>query len=1330
MKQLYSILLFGCALFLFSSRLEAQNTCAAPHVIPTVPFTQNGLTTCGKVNDYENFCSEASYMDGEDYVFSYTPTTSGCVNIKLSGTSNYTGVFVFRGCPNAGGACVGKATASGGNPGLNQVPLTAGFTYYIIVDTWPTPKCTAFNISVLPCPAGSSCASPKTIASLPYTENGTTCGAGADYGAFETPYGSCAPSFNDGGEDIVYSYTATRNQCININVSGWKYPGDAAYIVSKACPTAANSGCIAVREGSGNTAPGAVNGIQVFAGTTIYITIDTDDFYAACDNFVLKIDTCATFIPQCSTSPPASDFCATATPICDFTGYCGSTSAAYSPDQPSNINNVFCGSIENNSWVKFVAGATTATFNVFFGNCRDGQGIQALVLEATNCANFVVKSNCYEPITASGNGVITANNLVVGNTYLIMVDGYAGDQCDYIIQAKSGVLLPVDAGPDVTICPGKSTTLTAQNGNNVYNWTPVNQTSKSITVSPATTTDYIVTSSSGNIGCPSPDSDTVRVTVVPTVVATLTSVTNANSCSGTCDGAATVSVSGGQNPYNTKWSHGPTTTSVTGLCPGTSYTATVTDNVGCQSTVNATMPPPVIADVNFTAPPCGTATVTLVPVASSGTGVFTYTGPGVLNITNTGGGNYTATTTTYGAYQVTWTVTDGPCSRSVTKTLQFRETPVAKFTNVAPVCGSKTTSLTTTATVGVGDFTYSGPGALTFTNVSPNEYTATVSAFGTYTVTWLVDNNGCTANASRTITFTDQPVSAITPPSAACNALNFTVTTTASIGTGAWTYTGPAGSVLTFATSGTTHTATASQYGTYTITWKVTNGACSATSSQTVTLDKQPTANAGPDQNICGLAATFAAVPSVGNGLWAQVSGPSASTITDVNSSTSSVSVAVYGTYVYRWSEVNGSCPAATDDITIVFSQNPAGNAGPDQTICGFNATLAATATIGTGNWSGSGIASTTNPGTAVTTATAGVKTFTWTVTSGSCPAVTDQVDVTFFKTPAPDAGADQSVCGLNVSLTGLPATSSGHWIAPAAATFGSVTNPKSSAVVASYGTYAFVWEESNGPCPLSRDTTLITFVETPAPNAGPDQKICGLSTTFAAVASPFTGSWSGAGSITDPGSRTSTVTAPGYGTYSYIWSEFNASPCPGKTDTVLLTFSQQPVANAGIDKNICGNSAPLTAIRSVSGSTGKWTGPAGSVFGNANLPSTSVVVPTYGTYTFTWTERNGTICPTSSDEVSITFVSPSNPNAGTDSSVCGAISKLKAIPSFGLGTWSYDGPGILSFSSVNDPEAIITSSAYGLYNLAWTEGASPCLANIDSVAVKFSEPPVLEAGT
>lgn len=120
--------------------------------ISTLPYSHNGQTTCGKVNDISStnvtgICGASQYYNGEDVSYSFTPTISGNVNITLTSTGSYTSLNVHEGCPTLGGICVGSAQSSTGNKSLT-VCVTAGITYYVIVDSWPSPDCNPYSISI------------------------------------------------------------------------------------------------------------------------------------------------------------------------------------------------------------------------------------------------------------------------------------------------------------------------------------------------------------------------------------------------------------------------------------------------------------------------------------------------------------------------------------------------------------------------------------------------------------------------------------------------------------------------------------------------------------------------------------------------------------------------------------------------------------------------------------------------------------------------------------------------------------------------------------------------------------------------------------------------------------------------------------------------------------------------------------------------------------------------------------------------------------------------------------------------------------------------------
>jgi hypothetical protein len=225
-------------------------------------------------------------------------------------------------------------------------------------------------------------------------------------------------------------------------------------------------------------------------------------------------------VPPCLSNPAAGDSPNTATPICNLNGYCGNTSSDYTIDAPGNVGALFCGIIDNNSWLSFVANDDMATLNIFVSNCVDGKGIQMEIYSTSDFITFTSHSNCWSPANQV-NGTITATGLTVGETYYLMIDGWSGDVCDYVIAAAtgSGVLL-ADAGPDIIIQSGENTQLTATGGT-TYVWAPPSGLSNpniaDPIAAPSATTTYTVSVTGGNPVCPSTAVSQVTVTVESTL---------------------------------------------------------------------------------------------------------------------------------------------------------------------------------------------------------------------------------------------------------------------------------------------------------------------------------------------------------------------------------------------------------------------------------------------------------------------------------------------------------------------------------------------------------------------------------------------------------------------------------------------------------------------------------------------------------------------------------------------------------------------------------------------------------------------------------------------
>jgi uncharacterized repeat protein (TIGR01451 family) len=121
--------------------LQGGDTCANATVINSLPYTDDG-TTVGYTNDYDEVCPYTG-STSPDVVYSFTPATDMAIDISLCvGTTNYdTKVYVYEGsCPGGGAVacnddeCTAPLYPSSFVSALTAVSLTAGQTYYIVVD--------------------------------------------------------------------------------------------------------------------------------------------------------------------------------------------------------------------------------------------------------------------------------------------------------------------------------------------------------------------------------------------------------------------------------------------------------------------------------------------------------------------------------------------------------------------------------------------------------------------------------------------------------------------------------------------------------------------------------------------------------------------------------------------------------------------------------------------------------------------------------------------------------------------------------------------------------------------------------------------------------------------------------------------------------------------------------------------------------------------------------------------------------------------------------------------------------------------------------------------
>ena len=171
-------------------------------------------------------------------------------------------------------------------------------------------------------------------------------------------------------------------------------------------------------------------------------------------------------------------------------------------------------------------------------------------------------------------GTITWNNGITDNVAFTPALGtttYTAtssdiNDCDFDAVITVNALPVVDAGVDISICPGIDTMLSGS-GASTYIWD--NGITDGVLFTPPNgVTTYTVTGTDAN-GCENTDMATITVGG-PTATAVITN----ESLPG--NGAINITVSGGSGTYTYVWSNGPTTEDITGLTAGT-YTVTIDD---------------------------------------------------------------------------------------------------------------------------------------------------------------------------------------------------------------------------------------------------------------------------------------------------------------------------------------------------------------------------------------------------------------------------------------------------------------------------------------------------------------------------------------------------------------------------------------------------------------------------------------------------------------------------------------------------------------------------------------------------------------------------------
>ncbi len=214
------------------------------------------------------------------------------------------------------------------------------------------------------------------------------------------------------------------------------------------------------------------------------------------------------------------------------------------------------------------AGATYAIYVEYNSNYTNGtstvtNGSLSLDMGVGLCSSF---------------GGVNQDRMFNGSIYYDRIDLSGTDVCNDSITPVDVTIyeFSVDLGSDSLFCPNTPFVLNAGTSGLVYLWSTGETTESISNVSPGTYWIEVDDPFCGN----SSITDTIVISNYPSIQAQISGTDETTI--GANDGTITVGpITGGIPPYSILWSNNQTTFSISNLAPNT-YTAIITDSVGCE----------------------------------------------------------------------------------------------------------------------------------------------------------------------------------------------------------------------------------------------------------------------------------------------------------------------------------------------------------------------------------------------------------------------------------------------------------------------------------------------------------------------------------------------------------------------------------------------------------------------------------------------------------------------------------------------------------------------------------------------------------------------------
>ena len=602
-----------------------------------------------------------------------------------------------------------------------------------------------------------------------------------------------------------------------------------------------------------------------------------------------------------------------------------------------------------------------------------------------------------------------------------------------------------------------------------------------------------------------------------------------------------------------------------------------------------------------------------------------------------------------------WTISNSDGSYQVwDDVVIINNTVVASVTDISNVCGTNAV-LQADFALNPGEtglWTVEGSPTPVPVIANPNNRTTAVSGlnYNTNQFRWTVSKETCSDYAIMNVDVIEVWATASAPAEICSEPFIVQGNDPAALGgTGVWTV-GAGGGTFANANAPTTTVTGSHQDVVNTYIWTVTVNGCSAQASVDVqnNIPTPATITTPNPSTSCNGTYTISATPADAtdpneSGYW--TTSTAGVVITNANNATTGVTNLQEGANLFTWHIANGTCPESTADVTINYFYPPTVDAGPDDTICVNDYSLAGTPLEAdeTGVWTfttGSGnIVNPNSNTTLVTNLQRGINVLQWTVSHDICSS-DDLVTIYNMSVDAIISTTDPLISCTDPSpliTANDPATqdipnpataANGFWTVQSGGA--NVDSPSSWNTTVSNldpGANNFIWTISNGICTDNDTITVINSIPTPA-YAGKDTIVCSFTLPNLNGSNYDNtreiGFWrviAGGATITDPTLANSSVTNLDYNCTPWTpdwYSGVNAvnvfewvirrGTCESTDQVRVLNGLPEP-PDAGIDTTVCANVVNLDALDEASCTQEHWWEQLPDV-GTFYDPETGAVIP------------------------------------------------------------------------------------------------------------------------